>query len=444
MMEILTLGGYNEVGKNMTAVKVNNSVVILDMGFFIPKIIDIEEQGPTRSKLSAETLQKLGAIPDDTPMLAWKDKVKAIIPSHAHLDHIGAIPYLGKKYPVPIYGTPYTMQVLRNSILSDKLNFKNKLNSVQPNDSVKISEDIEVEFINMTHSTLQTAMVAVHTKKGTILYANDFKFDNSPIVGTKPNYKRLKELGKENVIALVLDSLYSGKDQKTPSEKVAQELLKDVLLGIENSANAIIVTAFASHIARLKSVLDLGKQLNRKVIFLGRSMLKYITAAEELKLVNFSREAEVIGFRRLVKKKLGFIQKDGPEKYLIVCTGGQGEKGAVLTSIASGDLKFNLQAEDNVIFSNRVIPVDENIANRDLLENNLKNRRCRIFKDVHVSGHAAREDLRDLVKLTNPQHIIPAHGSQLQISPMEELAVEMGYKKGKSVHSMRNGSRLEL
>src|SRR3989344_748 len=342
MVEIYSIGGYSESGKNMTAIRADNETVILDMGFYLPALIDFEEGGGDRRILSRENMIKIGAVPDDNVISSLKDSVKAIVLGHAHLDHIGAVPTLAQEYKAPIIASPYTIEVLKAMMLEDKLKIKNDLKPVNLNSIIKISKNISIELINVTHSTLQTAMIAVHTKEGTILYANDFKFDNHPVVGKKSNIERLKELGNENVIALIVDSLYSNNDQKTPSEKVAREMLKDIMLGTENSENAIFATTFASHIARLKSLLDFGKALNRRAVFLGRSMFKYIKAAEKLNLAKFSGEAEIISYSNRVRKKLKNIKGDR-NKYLFICTGGQGEPSSVLNKILTNKIPFEFK-----------------------------------------------------------------------------------------------------
>lgn len=443
-MEIVTVSGFEEVGKNMTAVKVRDDAIILDMGFYLPSLISFEEEGGDRRNVTTDGLRRIGAIPDDAMIKDWRRNVRAIALGHCHLDHIGACPYMANNYPnATVMGTPYTIEVLRTMILEEDLKVDNKFKMVTPNASAKVP-NMEIEFIHMTHSTLQAAMIAVHTKEGTILYANDFKFDKHPIIGKKANIKRLKQLGKEGVKALVVESLYASDERKTPSEKVAREMLKDVMLGTENEGSLILATTFASHLARLKSILDFGEMLKRKVVFLGRSMHKYIQAAENLKLINFSKKAEILQYSKHVKRKLREIEKQGRDKYLLITTGGQGEPGSILQRIATNQLPFELIEGDHVIFSNRVIPADVNRANRAALEAKLKQKKTRIFSNIHVSGHAGREDLRDLIKITNPEHIIPAHGETRMTAELTELATELGYKSGKTVHQMSNGKRLTI
>lgn len=441
-MEICSVGGYSEVGKNMTAVSYNGDAVVLDMGFHLPSLIDFEEAGGDRKNITPKGLTQMGAIPDDSIINSWKGKVKAIGLGHCHLDHIGAVPYLSKNYNCGIYGSPYTIEVLRWMMRDDRQKIPNEMFTNNLNSIRKITKDISIEFIGMTHSTPQTAMMAVHTKEGTVLYANDFKFDSYPVLGNKPNYKRLKELGNENVIALVVDSLYSALDQKTPSEKVAREMLKDVLLGTDNYDNAVFVTCFASHLARIKSVVDFGERLGRRIVFLGRSLKKYSLAAEGIGIVDFSKRADIRGYRRQAKAMLKEVEKHRKD-YLVVCTGGQGEPGAILTSIAEGQLPFRFKEEDHVIFSNKVIPTEINKENRTNLEKGLKEKHARIFKDIHTSGHAAREDLRDLIKMVKPEHVIPAHGPQEKIKPLRDLALTMGYED-KNIHVMKDGQKIRI
>lgn len=445
MIEICTIGGYSEVGKNMTAVKIDEEVVIFDMGIFLPKIINFEEEGGDRKSLTTDDLIKLGAIPNDTVIKDWKSKVKAIAFTHCHLDHIAAAPYLGKNYPrAPMIGTPFTIEVLKRMVRDDNVELKNKFKVLNVNSKIKISNNLEMEFINMTHSTPQTVMIALHSKYGTVLYANDFKFDNNPIVGKKPNFERLKELGKENVVALICDSLYSHNEQKTPSEKVAREMLKDVMLGTESADNLIIATTFASHLARLRSMIDFGKVLNRKIVLFGRSMEKYIDSAERVGLVKFSNQVEIIPQKRDIEKKLKEIEKQGRSKYMIICTGNQGEPESVLKKMADNRIPFHFLPFDHLIFSCKTIPDPVNIKNRAILEEELKKKKVRIFTDIHTSGHASREDLRDLIQMVKPKNIFPAHVPPDGQKFLVELAEELGYVKNKNVFVSENGKFRKL
>lgn len=439
-LKLLAIGGYSEIGRNMSALKIGNEFIIIDMGIHLPTVIQHEAE---IEDLSRKQLQRLGAIPDDSLLEKFKDKVKGIFIGHAHLDHIGAIPNLASKYNCPIYATPYTIEVIKKILKDKNIKIKNSLRAISPNQKITISNNIKVEFINMTHSIPQAAMIAIHTPRGIILYANDFKFDNSPVLGKPPNFNKLKSLKK--VILLVVDALYADRDGKTPSEKVARELLKDVLLGTDNKGHAIIVTTFASHIARLKSILEFGRKLGRRVVFLGRSLNKYIDAAEKINLVKFSRKSEIIGYRAKIQRKLTQIEKQGRSSYLIVCTGHQGEPDAVLASIVNRKkYKFPIYSGDHVIFSSSIIPNRENIEHRAVLDKKLKKLGVRLFTDIHSSGHASREDLRDLIRLTKPQIIVPAHGNKPKIKAFIRLAQEEGYILNKNVLDLKEGEVLDI
>ncbi len=444
MIKLHAIGGYSEVGKNMTALQINDDVILIDSGLFLPPIVELEE----REKFYTEKkLRSIGALPDDLLLdkLNLSAKVRALLVSHAHLDHVGALPYIAPRYKAEIAATPFTLEVLKALLKDNNIRIKNHIRKVTPNSSfnVKGNKEYKVEFINITHSTPQTALIAIHTPKGVVLYANDFKFDNFPMIGKKPNYKRLQEIGKEGVLALIVESLYAGQEGKTPSEKIAQNLLEDVLTATDNKDACIIVTTFSSHIARLKSIVHFGKQLGRKIVFLGRSLRKYVTAATRLKLAPFVRDIELLSYKNEVERALKIIAKKR-NRYMIVCTGHQGEPGSVLDRLARGMLPFTLQREDHVIFSSCIIPTPISIANRKRLEKKLKEKGIRIFADVHVSGHAFREDLRDLIKVLNPQHIIPAHGEMSKLTALAELGTEQGYKLGKNLHIMQDGQTLQL
>ncbi len=431
----------------MSAVELKDDVILFDCGLFLPPIIELTEN--ERNKPPAEkSLRAIKAIPNDYILdkLDLRKKVRAIIPSHAHLDHIGAIPYLAYRYRADIIGTPFTLEVLKTILNDEKIRLRNRLISVQPNSSYYVqgkNKKYKVDFINITHSTLQTSMLALHTPEGIVLYANDFKFDNSPILGQKPNYEKLREIAKQGVKALIVDSLYSGDERKTASEKVARTLLEDVLLTTDNKGRGLFVTTFSSHIARLKSIVDFGKKLNRKIFFLGRSLNKYVTAASRINLCPFKKDIQIATYRNHLDKVLKKINQNR-NNYLVVCTGHQGEPGSILDRISRNKLKFKFRENDHLIFSSSVIPTEVNIENRRIMDERFKKRRVRMFNNVHVSGHPGREDLRDFINMISPEHIIPAHGAHEQTSPMVELGKELGYKPNKNIHLINDSDRLNL
>ena len=443
MIKLHAIGGYSEVGKNMTCIEIDNDAFIFDIGLYLPPIVELEDH--QKESYTEKKLRDIDALPDDSVINNIKNKVRAILVSHAHLDHVGAVPYMAHHYNAEIAATPYTIQVLKSLLTDQNLRINNKLKAIPPNAKffVKTNKEYEIEFLNITHSTLQTALIVLHTEKGAIIYGNDFKFDNTPILGKKPNYKRLKEIAREGVLALIVDSLYADRERKTPSEKIARGLLEDVLLTTANEDACIVVTTFSSHIARLKSIVDCGKQLGREILFLGRSLYRYVSAAARLNLAPFTHDIRLISYKNQVKRALKKVSKDRT-RYLLVCTGHQGEPGSILDRLTYDKLPFRFLPRDHIIFSSSVIPCPINIANRQKLERKLKEKGVRIFTDVHVSGHCGREDLRDLIEMLQPQHIIPTHGDITKLTALAELATELGYSVGKDVHIIQDGQTLTL
>src|SRR3990167_9474746 len=441
-MKIHAIGGYSEVGKNMTALESGDDVFLFDAGLFLPAIVGVTE----RERIQTEKgMRALGALPDDIYLdkHGLREKVRAILISHAHLDHVGGVPYIAPRYKANVLGTPFTMEVLKVLMADSQQHLRNKIISVNVDGSylVKGKRNYKVEFINMTHSTIQSSIIAVHTREGIVLYGNDYKLDNSPVFGDKPNYKRLKELSRKGIKALVVDCLYAPDDRKTPSEKIAKGLLEDVFFSTENRNSGMVITTFSSHIARLKTITEFGQRLGREVVFLGRSLSKYVQAAKNIGKADFARNVRILTYRRQLEKGLEKVSKNKP-KYLVVCTGHQGEPGSILDRISRGQLHLKLNSNDQVIFSSKTIPTPVSEANKEQLTKRLKKFQVRIFDNVHVSGHGGREDLRDLINLTRPEHVIPSHGDLKKTTAGATLAVEMGYKLNRTVHLMENGGML--
>jgi ribonuclease J len=440
MIEIIAVGGHSEIGRNCTAIVVDGEAILLDMGLHMENYINYTEDEDMKKFINGESLIKHNAVPNLNKIKNILPDVKALLVTHAHLDHIGAIPFLADRFSqAPVYGTPYSIEVL-NAILEDeKRHIDNSLIRKNVNSKFRVSNNFEIEFINMTHSVPQTVMILIKTKYGDVLYSNDFKFDNNPTLGRKPNYKALKKIGASgNLKALIVDSLYADDMRKTPSEAIAKEMLKDVLLGTNSENKSVIVTTFSSHIARLKSIISLGKKMNRKIVLMGRSLTKYVKAAENIGLVDFSKDCKVVTYGSQIRKF--FKKASHPEKYLFVVTGHQGEPNAVLGKLVNKKwLKF--KQGDHVVFSSSIIPVEQNFINREALETELIKHKVRIFKDVHVSGHAGREDLRDLLDLVKPKFVIPAHGTKKKSLAMEELSLETGFNKEK-IRILKNGQKI--
>ena len=446
-MEICTIGGYEEVGKNMTAVKVGESVFIFDCGFFLPGIIELQET--EKIGYSLPGLRNVGGVPDDRVLdkLDWRRKVKGIFLSHAHLDHVGGLPFLISRYPnVDVFGTPFTIKVLESLIEDSKIKVNNKIKSVHANSTHKIKTEngeIVVEFVNATHSTIDCAYVALHTNEGVFFYALDLKFDNYPTLGLPPNYRRLKEIGKQKVKALVMDSLYSGTEKKPGGEKVAEHLLEEAFSKITRGEKAIFITTFSSHIERLNNIVKIAQRTKREIIFLGRSLAKYVNCAIQIGKCPFKNKIRIVKYRREVDSMLKKVEENRG-RYIVVCTGHQGEENSILDRISKGQTSFQFREGDNLIFSSSVIPTEVNIESRKKLDNKLRKMGVKLQSDVHVHGHGSREDMREMIRILKPEHLIPAHGSQEQEEPLINLGEEFDYELGESSHLMKNGDVLRI
>ena len=437
-IEIIAVGGYEEVGRNMTAVRCGKEIVILDMGLRLDQVM-IHEEAEVENLHSLDLIQ-MKAIPDDTMMNTVEGSVKAIVCSHGHLDHIGAIPKLAHRYNAPIIGTPYTIELIRQQIAGEqKFGVNNKLFALKHGQKYTLSQQLTLEFVRMQHSIIDTATVVLHTPKGAVVYACDYKLDRTPVIGDAPDFARLRQIGKEGVVALITESTYIENRGRAPSERIARDLVRDTITSYEDDKNAIVVSTFSSHIARVKTIAECAHEIGRKPVLLGRSMERYSSTAEQMKLVAFPETMSMFGNRRTVDRTLRRMIKMGKEKFLPIITGHQGEPGSILTRIALGDTPYKVEKGDKVIFSAKIIPNPMNIGQRYMIEAHLNMAGARIFPDLHVSGHAYREDHYEFVSMLNPQHIIPAHGNLRMTSAYAEFAGEMGYTLHNDVHLMSNG-----
>lgn len=442
-VEVRPVGGYSDFGRNMTCVRVGKEAVIFDMGIRLDRMLLDEDA--VFDEMHPVDLQRLGAIPDDTVLSDLGAKVVAIVIGHAHLDHVGAVPKLAAHYKAPIYATPYTIKFIEDQTTArgghgakPRRTIPNKLVPMNAGEEVQLSKNLRLEFVHTTHSIVQTVFPVLHTDAGAIVYAVDYKFDNTPVVGHKPDYKRLKQLSTEGVLACIVESTNAGQETKTPSEMIARDMLKDFLFGLDNERDGIIVTTFSSHIARVKSICEFGEKMGRKTVLLGRSMDKYMTIARDLEIVDLPKSVEIAGHGRAVQQILKRIG-DKRDEYLLVGTGHQGEPGSFLPRLASKEFPYEIAKHDQVIFSANTIPHPVNQANRHQLETKLRMQGARIIKGAHVSGHASRVEHQELLRMLEPQHIFPNHGGiQLQ-SEYVELASAEGYRLNESVHILRNG-----
>jgi ribonuclease J len=440
---IIAVGGYNEIGRNMTAIKIGDDIVIMDMGIRLDRV-QIHEDTDVESLPSSELIA-MGAIPDDSIMESVHGTVRAIACTHGHLDHIGAISKLAHKYKVPILATPFTADLIQQEIKEERIaQVNNPVMPMPAGGRYQVTPDIELEFVRVQHSIVDCVFAAIHTPKGTVVYANDFKIDRSPTLGEPPDFARLRAIGKEGVIALITETTNAGISGKTPSERIAKDLVWDVLIGTEETRSGILVTTFSSHIARIKAVIEAAREMGRKPVLLGRSMEKYWGTAVRTGYADKNDGIQVYGRRKAVDKALKRIISEGKEKYLPIMTGHQGEPGAILSRVANNETDFHVESGDKVIFSAGIIPQPLNESNRHTVVTKLKMRGARIYDNVHVSGHACIEDHWELLRILSPEHVIPSHGNLFSHSQYLMMAEDNGYSLGSNIHLVRNGQELVI
>ncbi|PKL66153.1 MAG: ribonuclease J [Methanobacteriales archaeon HGW-Methanobacteriales-1] len=438
-IEIIAIGGYEEVGKNMSAVRIGEEIIIFDMGIHLDRL-HIHEDTDIDKMHSLDLIER-GVIPDDTLMKDVNGKVKAIVFTHGHLDHIGAVAKLAHRYDAPIIATPFTMALIeRVAKWERKFKFNNPLQILNSGEKCQISPDITLEFVRTTHSIPQAVTPALHTSEGIIVYSNDFKFDNHQKISPPPDYQRFLELGEKGVLSLIVDSTRAAEREevKTHSEKIARIVLQDILEQPLKDDQGILITTFASHIERVQAICDIVGQSDRKMLLLGRSMERYCGLAEKMGILDLPKNASIYGSPKSINRALSLAEEKRSD-YVLLTTGHQGEPDALLPRIANDKTSFLVQPGDNVIISAPIIPNPLNKANRNLLEMRLKSKGARIYTNAHVSGHAGREDHRDFLRMLNPAHLIPAHGNLEMLSAYAELAEEEGYRIGKNIHLLRNG-----
>ena len=442
-IEIATIGGYEEVGRQMTAVRAGDDVVIFDMGLNLSKVLihdDVETE-----RMHSLDLIDMGAIPDDRVMSDLEGDVKAIVPTHGHLDHIGAISKLAHRYNAPIIATPFTIELVKQMIQSeDKFGVDNDLVKLDAGDSTKIGSGLELEFVNVTHSIIDAINPVLHTPEGAIVYGLDKRMDHTPVLGDPIDMDRFKEIGREGVLCYIEDCTNANKKGRTPSESVARKHLQDVMYSLEDYDGGIVATTFSSHIARVTSLVEFAEDIGRQPVLLGRSMEKYSGTAERLNFAEFPADLGMYGHRKSVDRTFTRIMKEGKENFLPVVTGHQGEPRAMLTRMARGETPYELDDGDKVIFSARVIPEPTNEGQRYQAETLLRMQGARIYDEVHVSGHLNQEGHYEMLQALQPQHVIPAHQDLGGVSGYVDLARNEGYTPGRDLHISHNGNMIQL
>ena len=429
-IEIATIGGYEEVGRQMTAVRAGDDIVIFDMGLNLSKVL-IHDNIRTEGMHSLDLID-MGAIPDDRVMSDLEGDVKAIVPTHGHLDHIGAISKLAHRYDAPIVATPFTLELVKGELEEEgKFNTENELVKMDAGETMSIGDSgaVELEFVNVTHSIVQAINPVLHT----------------PVIGDPIDMERFREIGREGegVLAYIEDCTNANKKGRTPSENVAREHLRDVLYSMEDYDGGIVATTFSSHIARVKSLIEFARDIDRTPILLGRSMETYSGTAKRIG-IDFPSDVEMVGYRQSIEQTFERIMNEGKENFLPVVTGHQGEPRATLTRMGRGETPYELEDGDKVVFSARVIPEPTNEGQRYQAEKLLRMQGARIYDEVHVSGHLCQEGHYEMLDALQPEHVIPAHQNMSGFSGYVDLASNRGYKLGRDLHVTSNGNVIQL
>ena len=429
----------------MTAVRAGDDVVVFDMGLNLSKVL-IHDNVETERMHSLDLID-MGAIPDDRVMSELEGDVKAIVPTHGHLDHIGAISKLAHRYDAPIVATPYTIELVKQQIKSEeKFGVQNDLVKMEAGGTMSIGDKNELEFVNVTHSIIDAINPVLHTPEGSVVYGLDKRMDHTPVLGDPIDMKRFREIGREGegVLAYIEDCTNAGRKGRTPSEATARRHLKDVMTSIEDYDGGIVATTFSSHIARVKSLVEFAEDIGRKPVLLGRSMEKYSGTAERLDFVDFPEDLGMYGHRKSVDRTFKRIMNEGKENFLPIVTGHQGEPQAMLTRMGRGETPYDIEDGDKIIFSASVIPEPTNKGQRYQSEQLLRMQGARIYDDIHVSGHLREEGHYQMLDALQPQHLIPAHQDMKGMAPYAKLAKSQGYKIGRDLHMTENGNTIQL
>ena len=417
-LKIIPLGGLLEVGKNITVFEYENEIIIVDCGLAFPE----------DDMLGVDLV-----IPDISYLEKNKDKIKGLVITHGHEDHIGAIPYLLKQINVPIYATKLTAGLIKNKLEEHKLLESTKLKIVKQGEKINLGK-MKVEFIRSCHSIPDSVALAIHTPVGIIVHTGDFKVDYTPIDGEKMDFGRLAELGNKGVLALLSDSTNSERKGFTMSERTVGTVLDKLFL---NCTKRIVVATFASNVHRVQQIVNSAVKYGRKVAVCGRSMINVIKTAVELGYMNVPENTFI---------DIDMIKNYTDEQLVILTTGSQGEAMSALTRMASGEhRKVEITPNDLVIISANPIPGNEKYVSKvidDLMQIGAEVVYSSLA-DVHVSGHACQEEQKLMLSLVRPKYFLPVHGEYRQLMAHAKTAVQVGIPP-ENIFIMNNGRVMEL
>ena len=397
---VIPLGGLGEVGKNMWLIETPDDIVVVDAGVMFPE----------EDLLGVDLV-----IPDISYLKENKDKVRAVLLTHGHEDHIGALPYLLKEVPVPVYGTRMTLGLVRARLQEHEINGV-EMKEVRAGDRIRAGK-LRIELIHVNHSIPGVVALAVDTSAGVIVFATDFKFDHTPIDGRPTDVQRLGQLGARGVLALFSDSTNAEKPGYTPAERIVGEGFSDIF---RNAKGRIVVATFASNVHRIQQVFDAAAAVRRKVCVVGRSMVNVVRIASELGYLKFPESMLI---------DVAEVDDYPPDRVVVLSTGSQGEPMAALSRMAASEHRqIRIVPGDTVIISAHPIPGNERLVGRTV--NQLYKLGAQVVhgeaQGVHVSGHAAQEELKWMLNLCRPKYFIPIHGEYRMLWQHAQLAMSVG------------------
>ncbi|MGY3715574.1 ribonuclease J [Sutcliffiella cohnii] len=419
-LSIFALGGMNEIGKNMYVVQYSDDIIVIDCG----------------GKFPDETLLGIDLIiPDLTYLEENKDKIRALIVTHGHEDHIGGIPYFFKKLNVPVYATRFTLGLIELKLEEHRLLRDTELVTITPDSELQFGT-IGVSFFRVSHSIPDCLGIVFHTPEGNVVHTGDFKFDLTPADNQKVDINKMARIGDKGVLALISESTNAERPGITPSEQMVASHMYEAFM---KATGKIFVSTFASNVSRVQQVVDAAKNTNRKLALLGRSMVNVVSVAME-------RGYLTIPEGMLMDAKE--VEQLPPEKVAILCTGSQGEPNAALARLATGNYRdVNIYADDTIIFAASPIPGNEKDVSR-VIDNLFKLGAHVIYGSgsstgMHVSGHGYQEDLKLMLTFMKPKYFIPIHGEYRMLHHHRLLAESVGIEPG-NTFIMKNGEVMDI
>ena len=416
-VQIIPLGGLGEIGKNMTAFRYGDDMILIDAGLMFPE----------DDMLGIDLV-----IPDISYLIENQDKLKGIFLTHGHEDHIGALPYVMKQIDCPVYGTALTLGILEGRLKENGVSSEN-CRIIKPGDKITAGA-FKLDFIRVNHSIPDAIAIAINTPIGTIIHTGDFKIDHTPVDGQVTEFNKFAEYGDRGVLALLADSTNAERPGFTPSEKMVGKTFDDEF---RYAKNRIIVATFSSNVHRIQQVIDAALKYDRKVAVIGRSMVNVVNIAKELGYLK-APEGEIIDIDE--------THNYTPDKIVIITTGSQGEPMSALTRMAMNDhKKVDIMPGDTVIISATPIPGNEKLVSRTI-DHLYKLGADVIYEKsngVHVSGHASQEEIKLMHNLVRPKFFIPVHGEFRHLIKHANLAQSLGMPK-ENIVIAENGSVIEL